>query len=152
MSDEFTPITTQEEFNTRIADRIKRVEAKYADYDELKAKADGVDAAVEAARVEEQSKYEAELAKFSDYDDLKKKVGEYETKDTVAKLKADVAKTTGVPAELLSGSTQEELEAHAAVLKPFLKTGPVVPNPGDTPANTPESEERQFVREIFSGD
>ena len=35
----FTPITSQEEFDNRLADRVRRVKAQFADYDELKKKA-----------------------------------------------------------------------------------------------------------------
>jgi len=44
----FTPITTQDDLNKVVADRVKRAEAKYADYDAIKAKAaelDGLKAA-----------------------------------------------------------------------------------------------------------
>jgi hypothetical protein len=36
----FVPIATQEEFNTRIQERIDRAVAKFSDYDKLKAEAD----------------------------------------------------------------------------------------------------------------
>ena len=40
---EFTPPTSQEEFDRIIASRISRVERKYSDYDELKQKAQQFD-------------------------------------------------------------------------------------------------------------
>lgn len=49
--DGFRPITTQDEFNQAVSERIKRERAKYADYDDIKAKAarvDEVEASVQA--------------------------------------------------------------------------------------------------------
>jgi hypothetical protein len=42
-ADEFAPITSQEEFDRRLAGRLKRERDKYRDYDSLKAKADQFD-------------------------------------------------------------------------------------------------------------
>lgn len=55
---------------------------------------------------------------------------------TAAKTRAEVAASKGVPADLLSGSTQEELEAAADALIAWRGTGkgPVVPNEGKTPS------------------
>lgn len=163
MSDEFIPITTQDEFNERIKERIARERAKFekqleefADYAELKAKADGVDEAIEqavnAAVSEADSRHAAELEKFADYEDLKGKVTEFETNATISALKREVAAAHNVPEAALVGSSKEELEAHAAVLKPLINSGPVVTNPGDTPADAKPSEERAFVRGLFGGD
>lgn len=58
---------------------------------------------------------------------------------TVAKTRAEVAAAKGVPAELLSGGTQEELEASADALIAFrgeqsvpTPSGPVVPGEGQS--------------------
>ena len=63
----------------------------------------------------------------------------------VAKWKDEVAKTSGVPAAALSGTTLEEITAHAEVLKPLITPtetpsrkgaiGPYVPTEGKTPAS-----------------
>jgi hypothetical protein len=62
----------------------------------------------------------------------------------VTTWKDEVAKSSGVPAAALSGSTLEEIQAHAEVLKPLITPtetpsrkgaiGPYVPNEGKTPA------------------
>lgn len=58
---------------------------------------------------------------------------------TVAKTRAEVAAAKGVPASLLSGSTQEELEASADALIAFKGTQEpqrlYVPNEGKSPTN-----------------
>lgn len=55
---------------------------------------------------------------------------------TVAKTRAEVAAAKGVPAELLTGSTQEELEESADALIAFRgerPKGPIIPGQGATP-------------------
>lgn len=59
-----------------------------------------------------------------------------------ARLRAEVAAAKGVPADLLVGGTQEELEASADALIAFKgePSGPVVPGQGKTPdAPAPEN-------------
>lgn len=55
---------------------------------------------------------------------------------TAAKTRAEVAAAKGVPVDLLSGSSQEELEAAADALIAWRGTGkgPVIPNEGKTPS------------------
>lgn len=62
--------------------------------------------------------------------ELQSKVTGFETKEQVAEWKAEVAKATGVSAAALAGSTKEEIEAHAEILKPLIA-------PTDPPATLP---------------
>lgn len=68
------------------------------------------------------------------------------------KLRADVAAAKGVPAGLLSGSTQEELEASADALIAFrgeqTSTAPVVPTEGNSPT-VQASSDKEFVKALF---
>ena len=134
-SGNYTPPATQADLDRIIADRISRERAKYADYDDIKAKAAEHDAAVEAQKSEAQKAIErAEAAEA--------KVTAFETREQIAAWKADVAKATGVPAQALAGSTKEELEAHAETLKPLITApdgkkgaiGPYVPPEGSAPS------------------
>lgn len=106
---EFQAITSQEDFDKAIQARIARERAKIpADYDELKA------AAAELAKIREASKTEAEKQA--------ERLAEIERENAelkVAKARAEVAAAKGVPADLLSGGTQEELEASADALIAF---------------------------------
>lgn len=52
--------------------------------------------------------------------ELESTVKGYETKEQIATWKAEVAEATGVPAAALSGSTLEDLQAHAEILKPLI--------------------------------
>lgn len=54
-ADTFAPVTTQEEFDRRVADRVVRERSKYSDYDDLKDKASKYDA--------EQAKNQSEFEK-----------------------------------------------------------------------------------------
>jgi septal ring factor EnvC (AmiA/AmiB activator) len=93
--------------------------------------ADKLAALEEAAKTEDQKRLER-IA------ELEKQVAEYEEAAQVAKWKAEVAEAAGVPAEALAGSTREEIEAHAEVLKKLIvpadgkkgAIGPYVPSEG----------------------
>lgn len=127
---EFKPITSQDELNRIIGERVKR--AKPADYDELKAKASEFDKVAEASKTELQKAIErAEAAE--------KKAASFEAKEQRAAWAADIVKDSGVPPEALRGSTREELEEHFNVLKVLVTkpspkrtaTPPGRPSPGD---------------------
>lgn len=133
---QFEPITSQEEFDRRLADRLRREREKYSDYDDLKAAASRLAEIEEANKTEEQKRAER-IA------ELESKVNEYETREQIAAWKAEVAEVTGVPAAALAGNTKEEIEAHAETLKPLIAqpsstpAAPPVPTVGQFPAVTP---------------
>lgn len=86
-------------------------------------------AALKAAQMTETEKAAARLA------ELESTVKGYQTKEQVAAWKADVAKTSGVPVAALAGSSLEEIQAHADVLKSLITSpaeprGPLVPTEG----------------------
>lgn len=117
-----TPITTQEELDSRIKERLDRVAekaardeaAKYADYDELKAKAEKADEA--AKRIA----------------DLERAERERKAADELREARAKAAKEAGVPVELVMGSTPEEAQAHARAIAEHYapKPAPKVPEAG----------------------
>src|SRR5690606_30445158 len=125
-------IASQEDFDKAIQARIARERAKIpTDYDELKAKA------AKLAEFEESQKTEAQKAQER-LDAAEKRAAELELKAT----RAEVAAAKGVPVELLSGSTQEELETAADKLiacKGEPAKGPVIPGQGTMPAAAHES-------------
>ena len=105
---EFRAPASQEELDRIIAARLDRERRKFADYSELKAKADKL------AEIEEANKSEAERT-AERLAAAEKRAAELEAKA----LRAEVAAAKGVPAGLLTGSTQEELEASADALIEF---------------------------------
>lgn len=77
----------------------------------------------------------------------------YEAREQQAAWKAEVSKKTGVPAELLRGTTLEDIEEHAqqlaAVLHPKPK-GAALADPGRTPDKPAKQDtQRKYVRDLF---
>lgn len=124
----FTPITTQEELDKVIGARLARERDKYADYDDLKAAA-------------------SKLA------DAEARLAQIDAQAAIDKIRNDVAQEAGVPADLLRGSTKDELAAHASALAEALKARPsvpVIPTQGATPSvSDADSARRAFAQELF---
>lgn len=124
---EFAAITSQEEFDKAIQARIARERAKFADYEQVKSDAAELAKIRESQKTAEQKQAE-ELAK------AQATIAEL----TTARVRAEVAAAKGVPAALLTGSTQEELEAAADALIAFKgdqAKGPIIPDQGKTPGS-----------------
>lgn len=98
----FTAITTQEDFDRAVGERVNRERAKFSDYDELKAKAAKLD--------EAEAKTKTELQKERERADKAERERDTATHNA---LKTSVASSKGVPASSISGTTKEELEASA---------------------------------------
>lgn len=112
MTDLETPITTQEQFDSMIKDRLDRERKKFADYDQLKT-----DLATAQKTIEEATAQRTALQK------------EIETLNgTVSGMKTEALKTSiaiemGIPLELrsrLAGTTEEEIRADADALSKFI--------------------------------
>jgi hypothetical protein len=104
----FKAPASQEELDRIIQGRLDRERKRFADYDDLKARADKL-TEIESANQTEAEKVQARL------DAAEKRAVELESKA----LRAEVANAKGVPAALLTGGTQEELEAAADALIAF---------------------------------
>jgi hypothetical protein len=105
---DFKAPSSQEELDRIITARLDRERKRFADYEDLKAKADKL------TQIEEANKTEAEKA-AARAEAAEKRAAELEVKA----LRAEVAAAKGVPVSLLTGSTQEELEAAADALIEF---------------------------------
>lgn len=130
---------TQAEVNNIVADRLSRERTKYADYDDLKAKAAQFDAAQESGKTELQKANE-KAAK------LQQQLDALNSANTLREVRAKVSAATGVPADLLSGDTEEACTAQAQAILKFAKPGyPSVRDGGD-PHHTPTgSTSEQFA-------
>ncbi len=125
---------TQADVDRIVRERVQRERAKYADYDALKAKAEG------AKTVED-------------------RLAEMEKRTAAAEasaLRSDVAARHGISAEdrdlLLTGTDAETLEAQAkriAEASERKKKANIVPREGNNPKATGGDEEREFVRKLF---
>ena len=127
---DFTPITTQEEFDRAIVDRIKReretLEKKYSDYTELKSKT----AAYEKQLSELKTSLEDSTKKASEHEktvaELTEKISSYE----LTSLKTRIAHEMGIPYELagrLAGNDEKELRADAESLTKLVSAGKPTP-------------------------
>lgn len=103
-------------------------------------------AAKRLAEIEESQKTEAQKAQ----DALAKAQKELADERT-ARIRAEVAATKGVPAELLSGGTQEELEASADALLSFKGTAPEPsPFPKADPSQGPKGAGKTSNADLFA--
>ena len=129
-----TETFTQADVDRIVRERVQRERAKYADYDALKAKAEG------AKTVED-------------------RLAEMEKRTAAAEasaLRSDVAARHGISAEdrdlLLTGTDAETLEAQAkriAEASERKKKANIVPREGSNPKASGGDEEREFVRKLF---
>lgn len=133
---------TQAEMDAIIGERIGRLKAKYADYDELKKKADAFDEAAEASKSELQKAVE-------ERDRLKAKLAKLEADRERAEAVAKAAAEHGVDAELLSRMSGDPDE-NAAYLKQTManvpKYGQVVDG-GETPPPTVTRESIDAIKD-----
>lgn len=108
---------SQADVDRIVKERLARERQKYSDYDDLKAKAEAADSS------------KTDLEKLTEQIEALK--AENETNKAKA-LRSEVASAKGVPAHLLSGGTQEEMEAQADALLEFAKSGAPKPDSKDS--------------------
>lgn len=135
-----TKTFTQEELNAIVSDRVKREREKHADYAELKEKADKLD------KLEEASK--SEIQKVTERAErLQQELDAIRQAEAIREIKAKVAKETGIPENLLTGSTEEECKAQAEAILAFAKpTYPVIRDGGETGGASGISTAQQFAQ------
>lgn len=131
----FEPITTQEQLDQVIGDRIAGVKAKYEGFDDYKKKAEDYDALKEEADGFEQQI--AAMNKEINGDDknpgYKKQMAEMQgkiKKYEASSLKVRIANEHGIPFELaerLSGDDEEAIKKDAETMAKFLKKKDVPP-------------------------
>ena len=145
------PVTTQEQLDKIVKDRLERerekVRSEFSDYDDLKAKAEKLDE-LEKSGSEELKKALAEV------DNLK---GELQTRDENAKLqklRKQVAKDTGVPEDLIQGADEESMKTFAEAVAAFAKkpSAPIIPETGKYTQAGETSAQKfgQFMSETFN--
>ena len=87
---------------------------------------------------------------------LKAKVADFETAAKVREWSANAAAEHGINADLIRGTTEDEINAHAAAIAKALHdakppVAPVVPQAGATPDNG-GGNLAEFARNVFAGD
>lgn len=121
------PVTfdNQDALDAAVKDRLARerkkvreeVESKYADYDDVVAERDKLRAASESGS--------ADLKKAQDeVKALKEAAAKRDAADELAKTRAKVAEEAGVPADLVSGGSEDEMREWAGRLAKLVKPKP----------------------------
>lgn len=136
---------TQEEVNALIGKRLSEEKSKFADYDEIKAKAAKFDEAEEKNKSELQKALEKTSALESELNSMKKA-------EEVRTMREKVAKETGIPSNLITGSTEEECKSQAEAIKAFAQPGgyPQVKDGGELPKNQNGGTTRQQFADFMS--
>ena len=134
-----TKTFTQDELNAIVSDRVKREREKHADYATLKEKADKFDQMEEASKSEIQRMTETNARLQKELDDIK-------LAEAIREIRAKVAKETGIPENLLTGSTEEDCKAQAEAIKAFAKpTYPTLRDGGEAGGASGVSTAQQFA-------
>lgn len=127
---EFKPITTQEEFDKAIQERLNRqkenIEKQYADYAEIKAKNQELETEVSTLKTalaesnEKAGKYDKDIS------DLNAKIAGYET----ANMRTKIALQHGLPydfASRLVGEDEESITEDAKKLAELIGSKELIP-------------------------
>ena len=115
--EEVTRTFSQDEVNAIVGNRLAEEKVKYADYEDLKAKAAKFDEVEEANKSELQKATERAATLEQELNSMKKA-------EEVRTIRETVAKETGIPAHLLTGTTEEECKAQAAAIADYAKPAP----------------------------
>ena len=115
--EEITRTFSQDEVNAIVGKRLAEEKVKYADYEDLKAKAAKFDEVEEANKSELQKATERAATLEQELNSMKKA-------EEVRTIRETVAKETGIPAHLLTGTTEEECKAQAAAIADYAKPAP----------------------------
>lgn len=137
----YTPPATQAELDNIIESRLKRERAKYSDYNDLKQKAEHVDAlTTERDSLNDQVKT------------LKAENETYKQHEQVAAWRNEVSNDTGIPSELLTADTKEGMEAQAKTLGKYINvSAPIVSGDGKAPNNNAGAATRDIFANALEG-
>lgn len=132
---------TQAELNAIVQKRVGELTSKYKEsYEEFKEKAQKFDEIEEASKSELQKATERAEA-------LQKQINSMKKADEIRDLRAKVAKAQNLPADLLTGETEEECVAQAKAILDFKKSSsyPVVKDAGEVHKVTTGKTRDQFA-------
>ena len=131
---------TQDEVNQMIGERLAREKAKYSNYEELEAKAQKFD------EIEEKSKTELQKAQ-EERDAFKAELEGMKKANSIRELREKVAKEKNIPANLLTGETEEDCTAQADAILSFAMPNayPVVKDSGEVRKTMKKDTASQFA-------
>lgn len=141
-SGEETKTFTQEEVDRIVNDRLYRERSKYADYESLKTKAARFDELEEANKTELQKAVDRA-------DSLKKELDALKADAEIRDIREKVSQESGIPVNLLTGTTEDDCKAQAAAIKAYAN--PAYPNVRDAgePQNTKGHTTQEDFKEWF---
>lgn len=130
MAEEFTPITTQEDLNKIIGERLTRereaASKKYADYDDIKGKN-----AEYAKQIEELNKKVASISeKDTTIADLQKKVKQYETDSVKTRVAFEVGLNPKMASRLV-GDNEDDIRKDAQAIYEMMGNKKKAPSQSD---------------------
>ena len=138
---------TQAELNAIVQKRLGEQASKYENYEELKEKALKYD------QIEEESKTELQKA-TERADALQKELEGMKKADSVRKVREKVSTELGVPANLLTGETEEACKAQADQILNFANAQPGYPavrDGGETTGTVKKATRDQFAEWMNNG-
>lgn len=132
---------TQDEVNKVVQERLARERAKFEGYEELKQKAAKFD------EIEESNKTELQKAQEKAAE-LEAKLTAFEQEKTTREMREKVAQEKGIPADLLTGNSEEDCNAQADKILEFAKSNgyPMIKDAGE-PKTTGKSTTKQQFKE-----
>ena len=146
----FTPITTQDDLNKVIADRVNRVKAQFADYKDIKAKAARLDE-LEAANQTEAERVAQRIAA------LESENARIQSEALRSRIQAKHGISDEDAALFLTGTDEDTLTAQARRLAEReadrKKRGNIAPKEGGSADNNGggAADMREFTRALFGG-
>jgi hypothetical protein len=147
--DEFKPITSQDDLNRVIADRVNREKAKYADYKDVKTKAAEFDKLAQANK-SEQEKFAERVAA------LEKENQTIRSEALRSRIQAKFSISDEDAELFLTGTDEDSLtrqaERLAARETDRKKQGNVAPSEGANNSPATGGLEREFVRGLFGSE
>ena len=131
---------TQAELDQIVQDRLQRERNKYSDYESMREKAARLDEIEEASKTELQKATERAEKLESELTQLKRA-------DEVRQIRDKVAATTGVPATLWRGETEESCIEQAKAIMDFKSSNgyPTVKDAGEIQNTVKGSTRQQFA-------
>ena len=151
----FEPITSQDQLNRIIGDRIKQArenaEKKYADYDDLKAKVSDYEKQIGSLSksLDDASK---QISDFEvERNELNSKISAYET----SSVKMRIAREAGIPYELadrLSGDSEEAIREDARNLSQYVARTNTAPPLKDTEGTGTDNVYTQLLSGLSKGE
>lgn len=162
MSEEFTPITTQAEFDAAIRERINRqnekhknelneIREKYADYDALKEASSGYQIQIDDLTAKLQEANEKVVGYDSQIAQMNSQIDVYKLDIAKHKVASEFALSNDA-IDFLSGTSEDELRTNAEKLSK-LTASCVAPLAGNNPVgtNSKDAALKELATQLFEG-